>query len=77
MNRLSTLLVLLFFMAACAAPASGPASGSPAIPQLGALNAIAVGIAILGGIVGLALSRRKVEPEESERKSKKKDKQRR
>lgn len=58
MKKIAFILLLTCFAAACAtAPGtSTPNPNSPVVQQLGTLNTIAVGVAVVGGLVGLGLA---------------------
>ncbi len=68
MTQLIPLAVLVFLLTACVAPASTTNPTSPVVQQFGPLNIVAVGVAILGGFIGLGLvlRNRNQEPEEPE-----------
>lgn len=59
MKKLFLILVVAFIAVACAgspSPTATPPPNSPVVQQLGTLNTIAVGVAVVGGLAGLALS---------------------
>jgi hypothetical protein len=71
MKRIKILPVLAAAISACSAAANSNSS-SPVVQQSGTLNVIAVGVAVAGGLIGFALSRRQNKPEEPVVKTKKK-----
>lgn len=63
--------VWIIFGAWLVSACSSASPNAPLSQQYGTLNLIAVGVAVLGGLIGLALSRRKVDRQEPQARGKK------